>query len=204
MRRLLLRHRPGRWGRAAGLVALVGWLVAWLLAAPATAHGDLVGGSPGPGDDVRPGGTVIQLEFADLDPEQRAYIAVAGPDDAPIPVGRASITGESMVCARSEPLEQGVHTLDYSATSTDGHRLSGRFTFEVSSDGSAPATGGCDEAELAAPGQAQTLVEMTIGGVPGWLIPVLILLAVLAAGGVLLRIRHDRRQADAADARSKD
>lgn len=194
MRRLLLTRRStSALLHGVGLVGVVGCLLGWLLAAPAAAHGDLAAGSPGPGDTVGPGGTVVQLEFEVLDLERQALVAVLGPDDEPIPVGQASIEQGVLVCARSAALEPGVHTIEYSVSATDGHLLTGRYSFEVSPSGDPAPSTDCDESELAAPEEAQTVLEMTNEGLPGWLIPSLVGVTVLAVGGVILRIRRDRR-----------
>lgn len=182
--------------RGAGLVGVTVWALAWLFAAPASAHGDLVDGSPGPGDSVTPGVSMVQLEFKALDADRPALIAILGPDEKPIPVGQARIQQDAFVCAKSDALEPGVHTIEYSVSATDGHLLASRFSFEVSSTGTAPATTVCDASTLADPGQAQTLAEMTNSGLPGWLIPLLVGAAALSVAGVVLRIRHDRRRSD--------
>lgn len=184
MRRLLL-----------GLLTL--GVVAWMLAAgvgPASAHGDLVKGSPGPGDAVAPGGTIAALQLSSVSVDAPAYVAVLDADDNPIAVGEPTLLADGLVCVRTEALEVGIHTVEYAARSEDGHSAGGRYAFEVTENGDQAQPGLCAEAELAPADQAQTLAEMTAGGeFPGWVIPGLVVLAALSAAGVVWRIRKDGR-----------
>ena len=194
MRRLLL-----------SLALLVGLLVPTaLVAGPAAAHGDLVDGSPGPGDTVAPRTSVLRLDLSDLDPDAPQALALTDEDGAPLAVGEPTVVGAGTLCARSEPLRPGVVTLEYAGMATDGHRVGGRYAFEVAAPGARPAPGACADVDLARPGEARTLAEMTgtDSGVPTWAIVGLGALAVLAAAGVVLRVRRDRREPDAEAAAS--
>jgi len=95
--------------------------------------------------------------------------------------------------ARAPPLPAGVTTIDYSVRSDDGDRQEGSYTVEVSAEGAAPAPGVCDPADLAAPGEARTIDEMGSATVPVWVLYGLGVLAVLAMGFAMLRVRSDRR-----------
>lgn len=186
MRRLLLT-RSGAAFSALVLVLLV------LVPAPAHAHGDLVEGSPGPGDDVAVGTSVLRLEFTDLDLDSRPLVAVRDAAGEPVAVGEASFGEIGTICARSAPLAAGVMTIDYSVLSTDGDRQEGSYTFEVSDGGTEVEPGTCDPTDLAAPGEAKTLEGMGSGTVPTGVLYGLGGLAVVAIGLVVLRVRSDRR-----------
>lgn len=196
MRRLLLRQ-VATLARASalllGLALGLGLGVVALVAAPASAHGDLVDGSPGPGDVVAVGTSVLRLEFTALDESATPLVAVRGPSGDPVAVGAADYGEKGTICARSAPLEAGVNTLDYSVVSDDGDRQISSYTFEVAEDGTAVEPGACDADALAEPGAAQTLDEMGSGTVPTIVLYGLGALAVLAAGLLVLRIRADRR-----------
>lgn len=142
---------------------------------------------------VAVGTDLLRLEFTDLDPDSRPYLAVRGPSGDPVAVGRAVFGERGSVCARSAPLQAGVTTIDYSVLSEDGDRQQGSYTFEVAADGEEALPGACDAAALDAPGEAQTLEEMSSGGVPDALLYGLGAAAVLAAGLLAWRIRADRR-----------
>ena len=184
MRRLLLRQLAA----VTLAVGLVG-----LLAAPASAHGDLVDGSPGPGDVVATGTTLVRLEFTALDLDGAPLVAVRGPSGDPVAVGEAGFGDSTTICARSAPLEEGVNTVDYSVLSDDGDRQTGSYTFEVSASGEGVEPAACDAAALAEPGEAQTLEEMGSGTVPTIVLYGLGVLAVLAMGLLVMRVRADRR-----------
>ncbi len=186
MRRLLLTPP------AALLAALV---LVVLTVTPASAHGDLVDGSPGPGDVVEVGTTLLRLEFTELDPDRTPLVAVRGPDGEPVAVGEASFGERGTICARSAPLAEGVTTIDYSVVADDGDRQSGSYTFEVSLAGEAVDPAACDPSVLDEPGEAQTIEEMESGTVPTVVLYGLGALAVLAAGLLVLRVRSDRRSA---------
>ena len=179
MRRLLLS------------VLTLGLLV--LAAGPALAHGALVDGSPGPGDDVATGASSIELEFSSVATDSNPLVAVLDPDDDPVAVGIAVTSGDATVCARVDPLEPGVYTIDYSVASGDGHRQAGRYQFEVSDDGEPVVPGACEGMKLSAPGEARTLEQMCGGGLlPAWTLWSLGGLAVVMAGLVVVRVRADR------------
>ena len=177
--------------RLVGLVVLlVGSTV--VLAGPAAAHGALVDGSPGPGDEVAPRTSVIRLDFASVGESGPAYVALRDAADRPVAVGAARVVGDRTVCARSSALVPGVHTLDYSVVSGDGHRLSGRYRFEVTSPARAADPGSCAGVDLARPGAAETLEEMTTPSTPTSFYYGLGALVVVSGGLVLWRVRRDR------------
>ena len=196
------RARPAG-GRAASL--LLALLLAALLggatlalAGPASAHGDLETASPGPGDDVAPGSTVVTLQLPEVDEDAEPLVAITDDDDEPVAVGTAVAVSGDRVCARTDPLTEGVHTLEYAVLSTDGDRATGRYQFEVSSGGDPASAPQCDGAGLAAPGQAETLTDMQGAGTPAWvstaLVPGLVALALVAGVLVVLRVRRDRAE----------
>ena len=80
MRRLLL-------GLIAAVVAALTIVV--LGTAPVSAHGDLVSGSPGPGDDVAVGTTDLRLEFTALNTDATPLVAMRGPAEELIAVASA-------------------------------------------------------------------------------------------------------------------
>lgn len=169
-------------------------------ASPASAHGDLVEGSPGPGDDVAAQTALLRLDVSALDPDAPVAVALSDEDGEPVAVGTAAVVDGNTLCARSSPLDPGVLTLEYAAVADDGHRVGGRYAFEVSTDGEPVAPGVCEGADLAEPGEARTLAELTgtDGGVPPWVVWGLVALALLAAAAVAARVRRDRREPPAA------
>lgn len=180
-------------------VTLIIGVMAFVLAPAALAHGDLVDGSPGPGDALAPGSERVALAFDELAQDGRALVAVLDADGDPIAVGPAQTTADARaVCAATAPLETGVHTLEYSVTSNDGDLIRGKYTFEIAVDGDPQDTAdnddlaACSDLTLAPPGEAQTLDEMGTGSFPTFLPYVLVALLVIALGLVVRRVRADR------------
>lgn len=147
---------------------------------------------PGPGGSVAPGTAVLGLTFGEINRRGGHFVALLDDEERPLPVGAARAVSGSTVCAASAPLREGVHTLEYSVTDDDGHPITGRYTFEVLAGGDAAAPAACAGADLAEPGAAQTLEEMTADPVDRRLV-VGVAAAVLLSGLlVLLRLRRDR------------
>ncbi|MEN8671841.1 copper resistance protein CopC [Nocardioides sp.] len=191
MRRLLLRSL------ALGVTVLTTCV---LTAVPASAHGDLVEGSPGPGDEVAVGTTVLRLEFTALDTDGTPLVAMRGPSGDLLPVGTATYGDEQTVCALAAPLETGIHELTYSVVSDDGDRQTGTYSFEVSASGAPSEPGACAAPDLEEPGpeDARTIEQKGSGTLPSGVLYGLGGLAVLLGGLVVLRIRSDRRNHPAA------
>lgn len=179
MRRLLLT-----------LAALAGLLL--LAVPPAAAHGDVTGGSPAPGAALAPGTTLLRVDFSGLNGEAPVALALYDDRDRPLRVGDAAAVGSSL-CARTEVLDPGVHTVAYLATGGDGHPVEGRYEFEVARGGEKSDAGSCDAGALAAPEEARTLEDASSGGLPGWAPWAVGTVAVVGAAAVAGRVRHDRR-----------
>lgn len=197
MRRLLLSLPPRT--LLAGLAVLL-WMLLGVVAAHA--HGDLLDGGPGPGDTVAVGTATVTLQFEALHEEQRSYIAVLNGDEEPVSVGEVAVVGGAFACARTVPLDAGVHTVEYSVMHADGHRLTSRYMFKVSDSGDQVEAGPCGAVDLAAPGEARRLTDMTTQGPPMWLVTGLGVIAVVGAFAAIFRLTSERRgprTEDAAD-----
>ncbi|GAA0986111.1 hypothetical protein ENKNEFLB_00769 [Nocardioides aquaticus] len=183
----MTKRRCGATGVAALLLVLAS-------GGAASAHGDLTGGSPGPGDETAPGVTTLRLDLLEVDGDAPLSVAVTDEAGDPVAVGEAQVVDSDYVCAAVEPLTDGVWTIDYAGTGVDGHRFGSRFAFEVLPGGEQADPGPCADAELAAPGEAQTLAEMTEtdAGVPVWVVWTLVGLGLVSAAAVVLRVRRDR------------
>jgi methionine-rich copper-binding protein CopC len=99
--------------------------------APARAHTGIEDASPGPGEEAAPGVSVVALMFDTLRPDGPRQVTIIGPDGAVVPAGEPVMVNAAVLCLAVEPLPTGVHTVDYLATSGDGHEISGRYTFDV-------------------------------------------------------------------------
>jgi methionine-rich copper-binding protein CopC len=122
MRRLL---RVGLLGTGLLLCGLVA------LGVPsASAHSVLIKGSPGPSDKPQAGLTTILLVFGPLShsgPQQVKVLDPAKQDR----VESIRLVGDNTLQVTVRPLEAGVHLLQYSITSADGHSGDGGYYLDV-------------------------------------------------------------------------
>ena len=111
-------------------------------ASPAGAHAELREADPAPGGTTSVGTDEVELVVITMDPDEPVDVVVTGPDGSVVNAGEPRIddvapTGVT-VRVPVEPLEEGPHTVEWSATSTDGDgRTEDRYEFEVE-----PAAGG--------------------------------------------------------------
>jgi len=187
----------------AATVPTVGLALAGLVlaAGPASAHGDLAAGSPGPGDAVPAGTDLLRLDFDGLADDGRAFVALLDDEGRPVAVGDATVLDDRTACATTAPLEPGVYDVEYLLDADDGHTFDGRYSFEALADSTSqptddPAPGPCAEADLAPATEARTLADFGSSGLPTWVPVGLGVLAVGAVGLVVARVRRDRGGAE--------
>lgn len=150
---------------AAAMVAL-GWVVAGSVP-PALAHTGIDSATPGPGQRVAPGVEELALTFSGLRADGPRQVTVTGPAEQPLPVGEPVLVNATTLCVAVAPLAAGVHTVDYLATSQDGHPVEGSFLFEVAPDGEVlerPAA--CEGIALPAPVAGEAGTEDPAAGRP--------------------------------------
>lgn len=165
-------------GARAALLAVV----LLLSSTPAvSAHGDLVDAGPGPGDEVATGSTVVELEFDDLDTSAPASVTIVDAAGDPVAVGDAAIVSERFVCARTAPLAEGVHTLEYAVVGAGGEPRRSRYQFLVDPAAPAASTRVCDTVDLAEPVSTSGSGVTGRGGSGGPMLWVLAGVVVLAA-----------------------
>jgi methionine-rich copper-binding protein CopC len=189
-------------GPVAGVIAMAtGWLLA--TAGPASAHAELAGASPGPGDQVAAGTTIAELSFDRLRADGGARVTVGGPDGGAVPVGPTVQLDEFTVCVAMTPLAPGPHTVTYRVVSADGDEVGGDYRFDVLDSGrQVRVPDRCGRATLPPPATDPVATTTTAGAVtaggsgsgPGrWVWPAGAgVLIVLVAGGVVLTRRRRR------------
>ena len=104
-----------------------------LAAAPAGAHAEIRESDPAR-DGVAPTGTdEISMTFLAFDPEGPVTIDIHGPDGGHVEVGDVEVSArDSVVTVPVEPLEEGVHAVEWSVLADDGDgQTAGSFTFTV-------------------------------------------------------------------------
>jgi methionine-rich copper-binding protein CopC len=108
--------------------------LALAISQPANAHDELVSQSPAQGETVSAGVIDIRLEFSDpplaLEDGSGNEIFVTGPNGAIKYAGCLPIEGNFGVLTAD--LDQvGTHTVAWRVVSSDGHPISGEFTFDI-------------------------------------------------------------------------
>jgi methionine-rich copper-binding protein CopC len=133
-RRPLARRRRGT-AVLAGLAGLSGLSIA--LAAPASAHDELVSSSPAAGATVD-APSALTLTYSEALVGTGYRVVVRGPDGRVD--GDASLSGTRLVNRFASPLPAGPYDVVWRVVSADGHPISGRLSFTVRRSASAPAT----------------------------------------------------------------
>jgi len=121
---------------------VVGALLAVLLGAgtsPAQAHDALVGTVPLNTEILTAAPSTVALTFTGDPLPLGTEVLVVGADGARVSTGAAEIRGTTVVQALAESVPVGDYTVEWRSTSSDGHPLTGTFTFAVAA-GSSPAT----------------------------------------------------------------
>ena len=135
------------------LVALVS-AVLLVLAPAAQAHDQLLESSPADGATLETAPEAIELTFSGEIAQVGAQVAVTG-GDVESPLDGAPRTEGVMLVQDLVELGPGSYDVLWRVTSSDGHPISGSFTFAVAGDGAAAAeddgdaAGGADDGSAA-------------------------------------------------------
>ncbi|MBP6015654.1 MAG: copper resistance protein CopC [Candidatus Promineofilum sp.] len=169
------------------LLSLVVW--AGSVVRPALAHGDLVAAEPEPGAQLAESPAEIRLTFSEPVADG-SRIVVLGDDFGQVGglVPQFNPEVPEQVYTPLPPLEPGVYTVQWAATSDDGHEVSGSYSFSVGLVADATRAGGAAAATSAASRPAGTR--------SGWWLGVVGIVAV-GIPLVLLTLRRAGRRRDA-------
>jgi methionine-rich copper-binding protein CopC len=174
-------------GLLAGLALLLG-------ATPALAHAEFEGSDPADGATLDTGPQKVTLTFSDTMQQGFNTITVIGPDGKDYVTGEVRAQGDS-VSATVGPLgPAGRYEIGYRVLSDDGHPVSGKVGFTLTTAGtgtgsSAPPIPSAEAAPSAAPA-AQTAPAEESGGMPVW--PWIVGAVVLVGAGVAVAMRLGR------------
>jgi methionine-rich copper-binding protein CopC len=145
---------------------------------PALAHSELTNSHPAPGAQLAESPVEIQLTFSEPVTAESRIVVLAGDFQA---IGgieaQVDALNPAVVRAPLPVLGPGVYTVQWTATSGDGHEISGSYTFSVGEAAGDASQGGADTISTAegfpAPGSNTVgWVVLIVGGV---LITILIL-----------------------------
>jgi methionine-rich copper-binding protein CopC len=133
---------PWRTGRLLAAVAVAAVLVLGAGAGAAQAHDVLVGSVPAAGAVVASAPSDVAIEFSDVPQPLGTQVVVTGPDGAPVSDGDTEQDGTTIRRPLAGKLPAGAYTVQWRATSADGHPLSGTFGFAVARGAATPAAAG--------------------------------------------------------------
>jgi methionine-rich copper-binding protein CopC len=150
----------------------------------AAAHDVLVGSAPEAEATMETGPASVTLMFSDEPQTLGTEVVVSGPDGAAVSEGEPQVDGTAVRQSLRDGLPAGTYTVDWRVTSADGHPLSGTFAYEVTQGSPTGAMGG--EGALAA--DATTASDGSSSFPVVWVV-----IAVIAAGAVVLVVRQLRR-----------
>jgi methionine-rich copper-binding protein CopC len=191
---------PRRWQ-----ALLVGTLTAVLLGAgtlPAQAHDALVGTVPLNTELLTAAPSTVEVSFTAEPLPLGTEVRVVGPDGVQASDGPAEIRGTTVVQPLAADLPAGGYDVEWRSTSSDGHALTGEFTFSIAAPTPAaaapttaaaatPATTTEPGTAVAADPQPAAADRPADSGPPtGWLVAGVV---VLAALGALVAVRLRKR-----------
>jgi methionine-rich copper-binding protein CopC len=186
------------------LVSCIGLALA-LLAAPASAHTELVGGSPGPSEVLQTPVTQVELTFASDLLAEGSEVLVRDPKGTER--ARSTAVSGASASVSVKPLRvAGRYTVAYRAVAVDGHPITGSYRFTVSraaasaaanltDTGAASASG--SDTENAADTSDAGRTTVTAPSTPTWVIGVLgagTLAALLWIGAGRRSVRHETKK----------
>jgi copper transport protein len=100
-------------------------------AAPAFAHADFEGSTPGAGSQVATSPKEITLRFTEAVTVESDSVRVLNSKREPVKTGDVTRKGAVVRVAVEEQLDEGVYAVAYRVVSDDSHPVSGLFTFGV-------------------------------------------------------------------------
>jgi hypothetical protein len=125
------------------LLGLLGVLTtSWMLllgAGPAQAHDALRGTDPAAGSTLTTTPTAVKLTFTEPVLDGTAKVQVTGPNGVAT-TGDVASKGATVAAGLLPGLPDGAYTVLWRVTSTDGHPVSGKFSFTLSATPPGPPT----------------------------------------------------------------
>lgn len=153
-------------------------------AAPATAHSGVVGSSPENGAQVDTSPGIVSVTFNEALRTEYATLRVVGPDNHFWDRGEPTITGATISVPVGALGPAGQYLVNFRVTSADGHPVQGQRSFTLTAAGNGEPGAQASTADRTDPSDGT--------GFPVWVIVMLVVIGLLALGGlvaVLLRRR---------------
>jgi methionine-rich copper-binding protein CopC len=160
-------------------------------ATTASAHAALVSSDPADSTTLPTNPSRVTATFNEDMQPAFAAMTVIGPDGSQWSEGEVDVVGPSLGIAVRQGAPAGDYTVNYRATSADGHVVSGAWSYTVT-EPAPPATGETG-AESPAPAATTTAAPATSpastdDGVPVW--PFIVGAVVIVAGGAVWAVRR--------------
>lgn len=99
-------------------------------AGPASAHAALVSSDPEDGSSMAAAPRIISLTFNE-NVATPAYVAVTAPDGSTVSVKGVEAVDRTVTADVADVGQRGRYSASYRVVSSDGHPISGTFTYEV-------------------------------------------------------------------------
>ncbi|MBL8577294.1 MAG: copper homeostasis periplasmic binding protein CopC [Mesorhizobium sp.] len=102
------------------------------MSAPALAHANIVSATPA--DKSRgPSPATVEMNFNEAVNLAFSRMKILGPDGKQVATGETVLVpgGKGMIAPVETKLPEGVYTVDWSVLSSDGHKLTGKYSFTV-------------------------------------------------------------------------
>lgn len=142
-----MRPAPSRAGGrrvsrlAALLLFLLGWLfAAFVTAAPASAHAELISANPESGAVLEASPTELTLSFSESVTQVPEAMKLLAADGSAAPLGRSSVEGSTLRVPVAEVLPDAGYVFVYRVISGDSHPVAGAITFTVGQSATAAST----------------------------------------------------------------
>lgn len=111
----------------------------------AFAHDDILGASPNNGAQMTRVPEEVRVEFAE--PPTSGFGSIAGPAGQALRDGEAKVIGTELVIPIRPDAGLGGYEVEFRATSTDGHPITGTLSFEVIQQATTDSTPGAPSPE---------------------------------------------------------
>lgn len=169
----LLTHVLAAAALASGL-----FLGALTSAGPAWAHAARIAGDPSDNAELAQSPPRVSATFSEAMQPEFAAMTVVGPDGGQWGDGTPTVEGAVISVGVRGGAPAGTYTVNYRATSADGHVVTGSWSYRVTTAAPAPPA----SSPVAAP-QPAPAASPSSGGLPAWPFAVAAV-AVVAAGAV--------------------
>ena len=133
-------------------------------ASPSWAHTALSATTPADGAELAVAPSEVVLQFTDEVIELGALVSVTGPPGA-VDVGPLTVSGSTVTAGLPASMPGGSYSVDWRVSASDGHPISGTFSFSVEegapsrSEGADPPVSATDPAPAAADAATPAAVE---------------------------------------------